>query len=124
MSDWKKKENPIRDKSYAFALEVVKLSKVLQDESKEFVLSKQILRSGTSIGAQIREAEHAQSRADFIHKMSIALKEANETEYWVDILHDSGFMDESMYKIYHDQISEILRMLISIVKSAKRSNIN
>ncbi len=119
MSDWKRKESPIRDKSYAFALAIVKLSRVLQTESKEFVLSRQLLKSGTSIGAQIREAEHAQSRADFIHKMSIALKEANESEYWVDILHDSGCINESFYKSHHDQVSEIIRILTSIVKSTK-----
>ena len=75
------KENPIKEKSFAFALRVVKLAKFLENEMKEFVLSKQILRSGTAVAALVREAEHAESRADFVHKMNIALKEANETSY-------------------------------------------
>jgi four helix bundle protein len=81
------KENVIKTKSFAFALRVVKLAKYLQGEKKEYVLSKQALRSGTAVGALVREAEHAQSKADFINKMSIALKEANETEYWIELLH-------------------------------------
>ena len=79
------RENIIKEKSFAFAVEIVALYKVLV-ERKEFVLSKQLLRSGTSIGANIRESEHAQSKADFIHKLSISLKEANETEYWFNLL--------------------------------------
>ena len=75
------KENVIKDKSFTFALQIVKLYQFLCDTKKEYVLSKQVLRSGTSIGANIRESEHGQSKADFIHKISIALKEANETEY-------------------------------------------
>ena len=75
------KENAIRDKSFVFALRVVKLAKFLEDKKREFVLSRQVLRSGTAIGALVREAEHAESKADFVHKMSIALKEANETSY-------------------------------------------
>jgi len=79
------RKNIIKEKSFEFAVEVVSLYKVLV-EKKEFILSKQIVRSGTSIGANIREAEHAQSKADFINKLSISLKEANETEYWLDLL--------------------------------------
>ena len=79
-------KGPLWTKSFAFALRVVKLAKYLQEEKREFVLSKQVLRSGTAIGALVREAEHAQSKADFISKMSIALKEANETDYWLDLL--------------------------------------
>ena len=82
------KKNIIKEKSYHFAIEIVNLYKILCDR-KEFVLSKQLLRSGTSIGANVRESEHAQSKADFIHKLSIALKEANETEYWLDLLFES-----------------------------------
>lgn len=87
------RKNIIKEKSFAFAIEVVNLYKVLA-EKKEFVLSRQMLRSGTSIGANIREAEHAQSRADFIHKLSISLKEANETEYWLDLLHETKYLSE------------------------------
>ncbi|NBU82544.1 MAG: four helix bundle protein, partial [Flavobacteriaceae bacterium] len=84
------KKNVIKEKSFAFAIEIVSLYKILA-ERKEFVLSKQLLRSGTSIGANVRESEHAQSKADFIHKLSIALKEANETEYWIDLLFETKY---------------------------------
>ncbi len=86
------KENIVKDKSFAFALRVVKLAKYLESEKKEFVLSRQVLRSGTAIGALVREAEHAESRADFVHKMNIALKEASETLYWLDLLHQGGYI--------------------------------
>jgi four helix bundle protein len=85
-------ENVIKAKSYMFAIRVVRAYQFLTAEQKEFVLSKQMLRSGTAVGALIRESEHAESRADFIHKMSIALKEANETEYWLLLLHDTGYL--------------------------------
>ena len=90
-------ENTVKNKSYAFALRVIKAYKYLGSEQREFVLSKQLLRSGTSIGALIREAEHAESKADFIHKMNIALKEANETEYWLMLLHDSEYIDNNSF---------------------------
>jgi len=80
------KENVVRDKSFAFAIRIVRLSRYLAENKKEFILSKQILRSGTSVGALIREADHAESKADFIHKLSVALKEANETDYWIELL--------------------------------------
>ncbi len=83
------KKNIIKEKSFGFALKIIKLSKFLKTEQKDFVLSKQILRSGTSIGALIHEAEHTQSKADFINKLSIALKEANETDYWIELLFQS-----------------------------------
>ena len=79
-------DNVVANKSYVFALRIIKLYKFLTSKHKEFILSKQVLRSGTSIGALVRESEHAQSRADFIHKLSIALKEANETQYWLMLL--------------------------------------
>jgi len=113
------KANPIRDKSFTFALRVVKLAKLLTREEKEYVLSRQILRSGTAIGALVRESEHAESKADFIHKMSIALKEANETSYWLELLHQAGFIDEhSFQSIGHDS-EELIKLLIAIVKTAK-----
>ena len=84
------RQNVVKEKSFAFALRMVRLAKYLQDEKKEFVLSKQVLRSGTAIGALVREAEHAQSKPDFISKMSIALKEANETDYWIDLLYQTA----------------------------------
>ena len=107
------------DKSYTFALRVVKLYKYLVSEKKEYVLSKQILRSGTSIGALIKEAEHAQSKADFINKISIALKEANETEYWLQLLKDSEYISEQNFKSIHNDSVELIKLLVSIVKSSK-----
>ena len=115
------KNNTVMDKSYAFALRIIKSYKYLCTEKKEFVLSKQLLRSGTSIGALIKEAEHAQSRADFINKMSVALKEANETEYWLMLLHDSEYLDEKGYPSIVEDCKELIRLLVSIVKSTKQT---
>lgn len=114
-------KGPLWRKSFAFALRVVKLAKYLQEEKREFVLSKQVLRSGTAIGALVREAEHAQSKADFINKMSIALKEANETDYWLDLLHQSGYVTQESYNSIHPDIQELLKLLVSIVKTSKES---
>jgi four helix bundle protein len=105
------KENVIKTKSFAFALRVVKLAQYLQKEKQEYVLSKQVLRNGTSVGALVREAEHAQSKADFISKMSIALKEANETEYWIDLLHQSDYISTDSYDSLHPDIEELLKLL-------------
>ena len=109
------------DKSYAFALRVVKLYKYLVTEKKEYVLSKQLLRSGTAIGALIKEGEHAQSKADFLNKMNVSLKEANETEYWIELLRDSEYLSTSESLSLLADIAEIIRILISIVKSTKAS---
>ena len=92
-----KKDSVLRSKSYDFALRIVKCVQYLQKDCKEFVLSKQLISSGTATGALVREAEYAQSRLDFCHKMSIALKEANETEYWISLLKDAEIFDEKMY---------------------------
>ncbi|MEM7486257.1 MAG: four helix bundle protein [Bacteroidota bacterium] len=113
------RENVIQTKSFDFALNIVRLVKKLQNEQKEYVLSKQVLRSGTAIGAMIREAEHAESKKDFTHKMSISLKEANETRYWLDLLYKSDFMEAGNYQMLNDEITQILRILASIVKSSK-----
>lgn len=113
------KDNIVADKSYAFALRIIKLYKYLISEQKEYVLSKQILRSGTSVGALIKEAEHAQSKADFLNKMNIALKEANETEYWLMLLKDSDYIDEKSYNSIHPDGVELIKLLVSIVKSTK-----
>jgi len=114
------KENIIKNKSFDFALRIVKLYKFLCDK-KELVLSKQLLRSGTAIGALIREAEHAESKADFIHKMAISLKEANETEYWIDLLYESNYLDKTAYKSIKPDIQELLKLLISIIKATKQN---
>ncbi len=113
------KENILKDKSFKFSLRIVKLSQFLVNDKKEFILSKQILRSGTSVGAMIREAEYAESKADFIHKLTIALKEANETEYWLDILFNTQYFDEKLYNSLINDVKELLKLLISIIKKTK-----
>jgi len=113
------KDNPLKDKSYQFAIRIVKLSQYLQRDKKEFVLSKQVLRSGTSVGALIREAEFGQSKADFASKMSIALKEANETEYWLSLLKDTDLISEDQFISLHADCKELIAMLVSTVKTSK-----
>jgi four helix bundle protein len=113
------KNNPLKDKSYQFAIRIVKLSQFLQQEKKEFVLSRQVLRSGTAIGALIREAEFAQSKADFANKMSISLKEANETEYWLSLLKDTGYISENQFISLQSDCRELIAMLVSTVKTSK-----
>ena len=113
------RENIVKEKSFGFALRIVKLAKYLQDENKEFVLSKQVLRSGTAIGALVREAEHAESRADFTHKMSIALKEANETLYWLELLHKADYIADDSFDSIRPESEELVKLLISIVKTTK-----
>jgi four helix bundle protein len=112
-------KGPIYEKSFAFALRIVKLYKYLCEEKREYVLSKQLLRSGTAVGALVREAEHAESRADFIHKMAIALKEANETQYWLQILHQSDYINLQGYESINPDSEEIIRLLVKIIKTAK-----
>ena len=111
----------IDKRSYKFALRVVKAYRYLTKQQNEYVLSKQLLRSGTSIGAMMREAKFAQSRADFVSKASIALKEANETLYWLELLHDSEYIDEKTFNSIHTEAHEITSILASIVKSTKEN---
>ena len=115
-------KNVLKTKSYDFAIRIVKLSQYLQHNRKEFVLSKQILRSGTAVGALIREAEYGQSKLDFIHKLIISLKEANETEYWINLLKDTGYIEDNLYKSILNDCIELLRLLISSIKTAKKHN--
>ena len=114
------KENVVKDKSFDFALRVVKLYQYLTTDKKEYVLSKQVLRSGTAIGALVREAEHAESKADFTHKMSIALKEANETLYWLDLLFKADYMTSKSYQSIHLDANTLVSLLVSIVKTSKK----
>lgn len=114
----------LKNKSYEFAIRIVKLSKFLQNEQKEYILSKQILRSGTAIGALLREAEFAQSTADFIHKMHISLKEANETEYWLCILKDTDYLESKLFESLHSDIKELIAMLVSSIKTLKSKTKN
>ena len=111
--------NGVRELSFGFALRVVRLCRFLEKEKKEYVLSRQLLRSGTAIGALVREAQQAESRADFIHKLSIALKEANETEYWIELLHQSQLIEKKGYDSIKPDIVELLKLLTSIIKSTK-----
>ncbi|MDY0235566.1 MAG: four helix bundle protein [Gudongella sp.] len=113
-------DNIIEKKSYAFALETIRVYKGLVNDNEK-VLSKQLLRSGTSIGANVMEGLRAQSRKDFISKMNIALKEANETEYWIKLLIDSNYLDPEKHQMYLNNSSEICRILNSIVKTSKEN---
>jgi len=114
-------ENIVASKSYKFALRIVLLYKLLAFERKEFVLSKQVLRSGTSVGALVKEAEHAQSKPDFLNKMNVALKEINETEYWLMLLKDSAFISETEFNSIYFDCKELIKLLASIVKTTKIS---
>jgi four helix bundle protein len=113
------KENVVKDKSFAFALRVVKLFQYLQSEKKEFVLSKQLLRSGTAIGALVREAEQAESTKDFIHKLAIAQKEANESDYWIELLFQSSYLNDSQYQSIIADVIELKKLLASIIITTK-----
>ena len=113
-----KTDNVIVDKSKEFAIAVVRLYQQISSDRKEFVLSRQFVKSGTSIGANVHEAVRAQSHADFISKMSIALKEAEETEYWLDLLHETDYVDDSSFHVIQSQNGELLRLLMAICKTA------
>ena len=113
--------NITQEKSYLFAIRIIKAYKYLSTRQKEYVLSKQLLRSGTAIGALVREGVHAQSRADFLNKMNIALKEAYETEYWISLLHDTDYFSEDIYSSIHADSVELVKLLTSTVKTLKDS---
>lgn len=113
------KNNPLKDKSYAFALEIILVTK-LMNENREFVLAKQLLKSGTSIGANIEEANQAESKADFIHKLSISNKEASETNYWLRLLRDSKTLDTLQAEKLISSCEEIERLLTAIIKTSKQ----
>jgi four helix bundle protein len=114
-----KKSNAIKDKSYQFALRIIKLYQYLAKEKKEFVLSKQILRSGTAVGALVQEATQGESKADFIHKLSMANKEASETSYWICLLRDSSLIDEKAAQSILKDNNEIIKILASIILTTK-----
>lgn len=113
------KKDSVRDKSYAFALRMIKMYQHLTKDKQEFILSKQVLRSGTSIGANIEEASGAQSNKDFLAKMTIAYKEARETHYWLRLLHDSGYFTENAAISILNDCKELLKMLASIKKTTQ-----
>jgi len=115
------KQNVVYDKSKEFALRIIKMCDYLMNERKDYIMSNQIFRSGTSIGANIAESQNAQSGADFIHKMSIALKEADETGYWLELLYRSGRIDEPSYNSVNSDCVTIRKMLTTIIKKRKES---
>lgn len=117
----RKNESILRSKSYDFGVRIVRLSQFLVSEHKEYVLSRQILRSGTAVGALIREAQFGISKPDFRNKMSIALKEANETEYWLSILRDTDYINEKIFRSLSVDCVELIKMLIATVKTSQES---
>ncbi|MCM1438304.1 MAG: four helix bundle protein [Roseburia sp.] len=112
-----KENNVIVDKSKAFALKIIKVYNYLCDKKQEYILSKQLLRSGTSIGANVKEAICGQTKADFYSKMNIALKEASETEYWLELVSESGYLEEDIYKSIYGDCKELIRLLTAITKT-------
>lgn len=114
------RENVLKTKSFSFAVRIVNLYKYLQTEKKEFVLSKQLLRCGTSVGAMVREAEQGESKADFIHKLSIALKEINETLYWLELLNETAYLSQQQFESINADATELIKLLISIIKTSKK----
>lgn len=114
------RKSVLREKSYVFAVRIVKVCQYLQKDKEELVLSRQLIRSGTAIGALLKEAEFGQSKSDFISKMHIALKEANETEYWLNLLSDTGYLENPGYKSITGDCNEIIAMLVSSIKTSKK----
>jgi four helix bundle protein len=119
-----KSESIIAGKAYSFALEIVKIYKLVVSERKEYVLSKQLLRSGTSIGANINEAIAGQSKRDFVYKLNIALKEARETNYWLNLLKDSEYISLAEFEALNTKCNEIMKMLSSIIMTTKARYFN
>jgi four helix bundle protein len=115
-------ESVLKVKSFAFAIRIVRLAQYLQSKKKEYVISEQVLKSGTAIGALVREAEFGQSKADFISRMSISLKEANETDYWIAILFHTDYLEEKMYQSLAFDCKERMSILVATVKTAKQRN--
>lgn len=113
------KTNPLKDKSFAFAVKVAKVSQHLNTNLKEFVLSKQLLRSGTSVGANVREANNAESHADFIHKLAIAQKEADETLYWLELLYSIKLLKQEEFDSLHQDATELLKIIRSSILTLK-----
>lgn len=121
MTEEAKATASIHELSYDFGCRITRLFQYLTEDAeyKEYIQSKQIYRSGTSIGANIRESKHAQSDADFLSKMSIAYKEADETDYWLNLLHDNGYLDDKQFESLENDITRMLKILTSIVKTVR-----
>lgn len=130
MTGTAKQGNALELKSNAFALRMVRLYKCLREERNEFCLSKQVLRSGTSIGANVAESKYAESGADFIHKLAVAQKETSETLFWLDLLHDGDYLSATEHASLHADCTELMKLLTSIIKARKttlkneKSNVN
>lgn len=122
MTEEEKSKASIHELSYDLACSITRLFQYLTEDAeyKEFVMSKQLYRSGTSVGANVRESKHAQSDADFLSKMSIAYKEADETDYWMNLLHDNGYIDETQFNSLNADSTRILKVLTSIVKTMRQ----
>ncbi len=117
------KKNILYDKSYVFSIRIVKLAQYLSKEKKEYILNKQIIRSGTSICALVSESKFAQSRADFLNKLMVALKEANETQYWINLLYDTDYISKTMHQSLLKDCKELVGLLVSITKTLKNKGI-
>ena len=115
-----KNDNAVVDKSKAFALRIIGIYRFLSDEKREYIMSKQLLRCGTSIGANVREAVRGQSKPDFYAKLNISLKEASETEYWLELLHESGYLSTQLFDGIHEDCVEIIKLLVAITKTQHR----
>jgi four helix bundle protein len=116
------KESVLKAKSFDFAIRIIKLNQYLREKHSEYQLSQQILRARTSVGAMVREAEHAESRRDFLHKLNIGLKEINECGYWLDLLSATNYLDKRMYESIRKDCVELLKMLIASIKTTKTKN--
>ena len=122
INEYNRENSPLHTKSYLFAVRIVKMVKHKKKKKKEFTITNQILRSGTAVGALVREAEFAQSPLDFANKLSIALKEANETSYWLNLLHDTDYIDENAFKSIIIDCNELIALLVSSIKTIKQRN--
>jgi four helix bundle protein len=118
------RENIVKNKSFSFAVRIVKLYQYLCADKKEFVLSKQLLRSGTSVGSMVREAEHSESKADFKHKMAIAQKEINETIYCLELLKASDYLTNEQFESINSEAVEIIKLITTIIKTTKSNILN
>jgi len=115
-------KSKIKDSSYEFAIRVIKLYKYLTEKKKEFVISKQLLRSGTAVGALVREAQNAESKMDFVHKLAIAQKECDESIYWIELLKDTGFITEKQFSSINDDAIALLKMIRSAIITTKQKH--
>lgn len=124
MTEYNREKSPLHIKSYNFAVRIIKMVNYIHSSEKEYVITHQIAKSGTTIGAMVREAEFAQSPSDFISKLSISLKEANETTYWLYLLKDTNYINEKVFESMASDCNELIAILVTSIKTAKSRNIN